>query len=239
MDSVLEIVSIILAVASTTLAITAFVFSWVFFRETSKAQRDIHTVLAKVNEKVDVVSERTARQMDKTWELLGKFAAPPLPSEDKPPFIEERSEHAIKSTAAEILAEVKASMALGDTVNADEALVETIGKKLRETSTEGTVLGHMQSLALDIDHIESLFRQLLRRFHAPVPRDASFADLLDTGAYMLSVKVFDSIRDLLDFRNRMAHDTSLRASDFLEQLSLAAQIINYFISYLLDAGPEE
>jgi len=83
MADLLTTVSILLAVASTTLAIAAFVFSWVSFRNTSQMQMNAQAILAQISQRVEVVVERTSQQMDRAWEYFTSLpAAPPsLPSE--------------------------------------------------------------------------------------------------------------------------------------------------------------
>lgn len=84
---ILTIVSIVLGVVSATLAVAAFIFGWVSFRNTAHMQVEAQAILAKVSEKVEVIVDRTSHQMDKAWEYFTKpllrhqSQLPELPSE--------------------------------------------------------------------------------------------------------------------------------------------------------------
>lgn len=80
--SILTIVSIVLGVVSATLAVAAFIFGWISFRNTSHMQMEAQAILAKVSEKVEVIVDRTSHQIDKAWEY---FTKPSSRHESKPP----------------------------------------------------------------------------------------------------------------------------------------------------------
>lgn len=70
MENYLTMWSIFLAVASTTLAIAAFIFSWVSYRNATKLQIKAQEILSQISQKVEVVVERTTHQMDKAWDYF-------------------------------------------------------------------------------------------------------------------------------------------------------------------------
>lgn len=71
--AILTIVSLILGIASVTLAISAFIFGWATFRSTSKVQIEMHDLVSKVSNKVEVLAELSSRQIEKT---LDYFTSP-------------------------------------------------------------------------------------------------------------------------------------------------------------------
>jgi hypothetical protein len=80
MENYLTMWSIFLAVASTTLAIAAFIFSWVSYRNATKLQINAQEILSQISQKVEVVVDRTTHQMDKAWDY---FTALPYTSISK------------------------------------------------------------------------------------------------------------------------------------------------------------
>jgi hypothetical protein len=70
MEDYLTMWSIFLAVASTTLAVAAFIFSWVSYRNATKLQIKAQEILSQISQKVEVVVERTTHQMDKAWDYF-------------------------------------------------------------------------------------------------------------------------------------------------------------------------
>ena len=85
--SILTIVSLVLGVVSTTLAIAAFIFGWVSFRNSFRMQVDAQSILAKVSEKVEVIIHHTSHQLNKAWDYVTQptsknvFQPPELPSD--------------------------------------------------------------------------------------------------------------------------------------------------------------
>ncbi len=70
MEDYLTMWSILLAVASTTLAIAAFIFSWASYKSASNLLIKSQEILAQISQKVEVVVERTTHQIDRAWDYF-------------------------------------------------------------------------------------------------------------------------------------------------------------------------
>lgn|GEM_PF-6288263 len=128
-----SMLSIIMGGASIALAVVAIYFTHAFYRDGTKTQADAQALLAKVSEKLDVVSERTSGQMDKAFDSI--LGALPWSLERTPGGEEgfERKTTAEFAAAAETLGKNaglgdKDAQALGESMAAHaEALTMRLG----------------------------------------------------------------------------------------------------------------
>ncbi|MHB1687911.1 MAG: hypothetical protein ACYCVH_11105 [Ignavibacteriaceae bacterium] len=63
----ITILTIILSVVSSTLSVVAIIFAWVSYKNSSKMQMDAQAILEKITQKIEVVAQSTANQIDKAW----------------------------------------------------------------------------------------------------------------------------------------------------------------------------
>lgn len=159
--STFSIVSFILAIVSATLAIAAFIFSWVSFNNTSKLQIKAQEILSKVSEKVEVVVERTSHQMDKAWDYLTSSQS--LTTDQIPKVKDEKEEKLkeklIKEARQEATEVLKESGVDQDKIEELRSKVEALIEKTTER-TETMVEQH--KLLRSISTIESTAKTLAK-----------------------------------------------------------------------------
>lgn len=231
MESLLVWISIILGVASATLAITAFIFGWASYSNTAKLQNNIQALLAMIREKVEVVVERTTHQIDKAWDYftsggpIGISDDAKKEREELREGLKEEMKEEARREAAEAIKEA------GLDPQQVKALLSRVDSLIEKTTVRTEVMVGQQKFLGVMTNIENEARTLaqavgMKRFSkAPLielGRSLYRADIIPGGAY-------GEIKWLHDVRNKFVHEEpeEIKSIDIDEAIQRAKRFLGY------------
>jgi hypothetical protein len=205
MEDYLTMWSIFLAVASTTLAIGAFIFSWASYRNATAMQIKAQEILSQISQKVEVVVERTTHQIDKAWDYFTG-----LPSNTLSKSAEEithKEEELKKQIIEEARKEVHELMkGAGLQKDALKELTDKVKDLVSKSSDKTRQLLQRERLIIIIDKIGEDLREIAAQNGKQMPDGLPLNILLKVfGKLKLSKNINQSalnqIKRLADIRN--------------------------------------
>lgn len=159
MENYLTIWSIFLAIASATLAIAAFIFSWASYKSSTQIQIKAQEILAQISQKVDVVVERTTHQIDKAWDYFTGLPSHTLSktTEEISKKEEELKNKIIEETKNEVSEIMKGS---GLQKDALKDLYDKVEKLVSRSSEKTKQLYQRERIIINISRIEEEIRKI-------------------------------------------------------------------------------
>lgn len=231
MTDILAWISIILSAVAITLAIVAIVFGWVTFRNANRMQSESSALLSQVSQKVEVISERTSRQLDKAWDYVTHRQGEP--KEESSEQVKKEIERMRKQVIDD--ARKEASMVIEkagldkrvaqSTVDELQNIVGKLSEKSIEVSNirlflekygriELEVGSFAKSLGIDVSkafHLPQLLRMCEKRLSRPLPQ-----------------RLLEEAELLTEVRDKVAHgQPNISENELNEYTKKAAAIYGY------------
>ena len=231
MADFLTSVTVLLAVASATLAIASFVFSWVSFRNTAQMQIEIQAILSKLSEKVDVVAQRTSGQMDRAWEYFTSLPSPPgAPGADALAEREEELRALIIQEARQEAANVIETAGLDK--DALQGLVKQVESVIEKSAERTTVLSAEQEFLRELNEVELQARLQAARFEIGVEPNAPLDALVKGLSGLLPDPLSHDLARLMRYRSKAAHGTlDLSEQELRVNLRRAVRLNKYLRAF--------
>jgi hypothetical protein len=227
MPDILMTVSILLAVVSATLAIAAFIFSWVTFRNTSNMQMQAQAILAQVSQKVEVVVERTSQQIDRAWDY---FTGAPTATQSK---VSEEVAQKEEELRAQISEEVRREAAevmkkAGLEKETLKSLLGQVESIIAKTTQRTRQLFEQQNLLLKLSEIERELRDTSEGLGRTLPPNIPLEELVLSLPAPLPPGPMRELIKLARFRDMATHDDfDWGEQDIHQSLRIADELLSY------------
>jgi hypothetical protein len=231
MENYLTMWSIFLAVASTTLAIAAFIFSWASYRNATKMQIKAQEILSQISQKVEVVVERTTHQIDKAWDYFTGLPSASLSKAHEELSIKEEElknqiiEEARKETAQLMEGTGLQKDLLNELIDKVQSLVDKSSERTKQLLQRETILTNLSKIENDIRDFATV-----KGLKCPKQMGLNdIANLRDSSKFeFIGQFVFDLLQELIIFRderpekftekqNTILLDQSIALLDYLSQ----------------------
>jgi hypothetical protein len=221
-------VTVLLAVASATLAIASFVFGWVSFRNTAQMQIEIQAILSKLSERVDVVAQRTSGQMDKAWEYFTNLPSPPgAPGADELAEREEELRALIVQEARQEAANVIEKAGLDE--DALQGLLKQMESVIEKSAERTTVLSAEQEFLRELNQVELQARLLAAQVEIGVDPRAPLDEVVEGLRGLLPDDAWDILARVMQYRAKAAHGTLKLSERALRSNLRRAVALNDFL----------
>jgi hypothetical protein len=227
MADYLTMVSIFLSIASTTLAIAAFIFSWVTFKSTSKIQIDAQAILAQISEKVEVVVDKTSHQIDKAWDYFTSHNSSSLPKsiEVANKKLDDLKNQIIGEARKEITESIKRFSPEIDKELFKAMIMEEVEKLVGRSTQQTKQLMEREALILKIAEIQAIVMKIAIERGYKLDQGTSFMTFLKQFDFLPS-NIKDDIITLCQF-----HDIKNRGTLTEERIQkyfrMAESLINF------------
>jgi len=231
MADFLTSVTVLLAVASATLAIASFVFSWVAFRNTTQMQMDAQAILAQVSQKVEVVVERTSHQIDRAWEYF--TALPSQPAAEAAHELAER-ERELRSQIIEEARQEAANVIARAGLDSDalQSLLQQVQSVIEKSAERTTVLSAEQEFLRELNEVELQARLQAAQFEIGVDPNAPLDALVKGLSDLFPDQVSHDLARLMRYRSKAAHGTlDLSEQDLRVNLRSAVRLNKYLRAF--------
>jgi vacuolar-type H+-ATPase subunit I/STV1 len=225
MGDLLTLISLIVGIISITLAISAFIFSWVTFRNSSKMQMEAQRILDKISEKVDIVADRTSHQLDKVWEY---FTA--LPSSRTKEITEETQERE-QALKEELKVEARQeAMAVLSEAGVQKGRIESLlahVESIINQSTERTkTLIEKENFLQKISDIEFELRNYVKRRFG-TSRILEVYELTEMVKGLFEPEILRIVQSLWELRNKVLHQPKEAPPMLTSELRDADRVLSY------------
>lgn len=234
----LTIVSLVVGVASATLAVAASVFGWVTYRNSTNMQVKAQEILAKVSEKVEVVAEHTTHQIDRAWDYFtaSSAAAPPVPDPEADKELTDR----LNSIREQLQVEVRERVAAATKEHGlDRQTIENLASEVADvisrTTEQTEALKLERALALEFAKLEPRLRAYIRQHgHVDYGRDYSFSDTVkhlssfDETKAAFSPSFLHELQRLADVHNRLKHGQELSDDEIAYAVRALPNLARFF-----------
>lgn len=130
----ITLLTIILSVVSITLSITALIYGWIMYRNTSKLQMQANATLEEISKRVQVVVEYSTKLVEKAWDFVTTGGTKLLEKKYEPEMenYEKRDSKIIKKTTKKLTEALKNS-GLKSTQPVIEKVEETVSEGVKKT----------------------------------------------------------------------------------------------------------
>ena len=223
------IVTFILSIVSSTLAIAAFIFSWKSFNKSSELQMKAQNILSKVSEKVDVVVERTSHQIDKAWDYITSSPLP-LPTEQIPNEAEDKKEELREKLLKEVRQEatevMKKSGIDPDKLKDLRLKVEALIKKTTER-TESMVEKNM--LLTSLSNLELVANSLAKLHGMQIDKKTTLPDIANFLGDKIAPKAYEDLLDIFTLADKKVNIETLSDSKIDSNLNMSKMLARYLL----------
>lgn len=221
MDTI-TVLTIILSVASITLSVTASIFGWVTYRNSTKMQMEAQNILSQVSQKVEVVVERTSHQMDRAWEF---FTGNPLAKKDEDAT---NKEEQLKSAVIEEAK--KEATDVMKKAGVDKDVLNSLVKKVETLVARSTVktreLFESQQLVSKLSELEREMREYgMERIGFPpdIPSDLLIKEM----SRFLPSSLSREVMRLFDMRSAISHGMDVSSMDVARATAMADKVLSF------------
>ena len=244
MTDVLAWVSIILSAVSITLAIIAIIFGWVTFRNANRMQNESSSLLSQVSHKVEVISSRTSRQLDKAWDYVTHSKGEP----------KEESSEQVKKEIGRMRKQV-----IDDARKEASLVIEKAGLNRRVAKSTvhelQNLVGKVTEKSIEVSNvrlflerygkIEYAIERFAKNMGLEISKDTNLPQLLRIMSerrlmHPLHPRLLADVQKLTEVRNQLIHgQIDLSEKELSEYTRLARNIYGYFLTKSADIKPSD
>ncbi len=231
MEDYLTMWSILLAVASTTLAIAAFIFSWASYKSASNMLIKSQEILAQISQKVEVVVERTTHQIDRAWDYFTGVPSASLSkgAEEIAKKEDELKRQIIEEARKETIELMKGAGLQKEALN---ELIEKVENLVGKSSERTRQLLQRERILSNISKIEETLRELAAENGVRFPKQMSLKALARNFSKLEKLKFIhtNALKDLemlISFQDEEVIIPSEQG--FIEILSTAVRLLDYLL----------
>jgi hypothetical protein len=225
---IINLLNIILAVSSITLSIVAIIFSWVAYRNTTKMQVDVQSILEKITQRVEVIVQNTNQQIDKAWNYFtnpdlhkGKIDEPTL---DLDTVRKEIINEANLETQKLLINSSIDRNKLEELSTKVEGLIDRTTNKAEELYSKKILLDKIEDIRDDFEHWIEKGANI--KFASNFPLDKMY-ELLKTKAD-ISVRIDNYLRTIIAVRNKIINNENIGNDEIIKTLELISLNKNIF-----------
>jgi hypothetical protein len=218
MDAI-NLLNIILSVSSATLSITAIVFSWITYRNSTKMQMDAQAILEKITQRVEVVVQSTTNQIDKAWNYItttnhnSKSEIPEIHFD-----LDSLKQNLINETKAEVSTLIKNLSPDKNTIdelsNKVEFLIQKTTNVTEELILTNTLINNLQTLPEELNDWAK--RETKTNFAYGVDL-AMMIDVLEHDHLIPDILLM-KFNYIIDIRNKIIHNGNVNSIELQKSL---------------------
>jgi hypothetical protein len=230
MTDILAWISIILSAISITLAILAIIFGWITFRNANRMQIESSYLLSQVSQKVEVISERTSRQLDKAWDYVTNRQGNQIEGNEQiKKEIERMKKQVIDEAREEANALIKNAGLDKQIAKSTVDKLNNIVGKVTEKSTE---IGNISLFLERYGMVEQEVKAFVKSLGLVINKESNLSKLLRACQQrtppLLPPPLFEDITKLTEVRNKIVHgNIDFSYNDLMEHTRSAAYIYGY------------
>jgi hypothetical protein len=221
----IDLLNIILAVSSATLSITAIVFSWITYRNSTKMQMDAQAILEKITQRVEVVVQSTTTQIDKAWNYITNTNHNPKSDIPEVQFdLDSLKQKFIDETKVEVIALIKNLSTDKNTIdelsNKVEFLIQKTTNVTEELILKQTLINNLQSLP---DELNDWAKRVTKTSFAYGVDLSMMIDVLEHDNLIPDILLM-KFNYIIDIRNKIIHNGSVNSIELQNSLLTVDEI---------------
>jgi len=222
-----QILSIVLSVASITLAILAIWFAWISYKHSTDMQVKAQSILEQVSQKVEVLVKLTSSQIEKAWDYFTHIDIESEKPEEISFNVAELKNQIISETKKEterIIQEAGIEKnKIGMVTSKVEKIVDESAEKTQEIFNKQKIIERYTEIELEL---KKWYEKKLKWIFPP---NIFMVQMLQNEEIrnVLPKNMLEEIRKFIEIRNRIAHSKPVNKEEIEQAIIISDSILSF------------